>query len=141
MEDPEKCSTTAMYESKLDAFIKGSDSSNVTDEVKSDFERLKLDHLKREINRNKEIDTGRFKEYKDFSSLNQAVPSNDEIVAALRTLQNAGFGEYTNNYNNMSMLMGNNDINNNSVWNMMGHSSINPMLIQSLIKNNMSLGF
>ena len=66
-----------------------------SDEVKSDYERLKIEQLMREINRNENIDPQRFKNYKDFSS----VPTNDEIVAALRTLQKAGFGNIYNSSN------------------------------------------
>ena len=91
----------------------------------------------REMNRNDSIDAQRFKEYKDFSS----VPTNDEIVAALRTLQRAGFGNIinNNNYADLSVLTGNSQ--QNALYNMMGSSSMNPQLIQALLTNNMTQGF
>ena len=49
----------------------------------------KVENLMREMNRKDNITPQKFKEYKDFSN---AAPSNDEIVAALRVLQRAGFG-------------------------------------------------
>ena len=96
--------------------------------------------MMREINRNENIPPQEFKEYKDFSS----VPTNDEIVAALRTLQRAGFSDiFSNNYqNDLSLITGyQNPQQNNQIMNMLGNSSMNPQLIQALLTNNMSLGF
>ena len=78
-------------------------------------------------------------EYQDFSTMNNtATPSNDEIVAALRTLQKAGLSNYANmNNSGLSVLTGNQE---NNVLNMLGNSSISPQLIQTMLTNNMSLG-
>ena len=64
--------------------------------------------------------------------------SNDEIVAALRTLQQAGLaGTYGSA--DVSFFTGSNS--QQQLMNLMGGSSMNPQLIQSLLTNNMSLGF
>ena len=90
----------------------------------------------REMNRNDNIAPKDFEEFKDFSS----VPTNDEIVSALRTLQRAGLDNIRqNNYADLSVLTGN--YQNNSITGYMGHSSMNPMLIQALLTNNITQGF
>ena len=138
LETPNKCQDST-YASPLEEFIR-SKNTTVTDEVRSDYERLKIENMMREINRNENIPPQEFKEYKDFSS----VPTNDEIVAALRTLQRAGFSDiFSNNYqNDLSLITGyQNPQQNNQIMNMLGNSSMNPQLIQALLTNNMSLGF
>ena len=100
-----------------------------------------------EENYNKQMDTRilelwyqEFKEYRDFSSMNNdSVPTNDEIVAAIRTLQKAGM---SNMFSNQPLSMYNSN-NENAMLNMLGDNTqnMNPQLIQALITNNMSLGF
>ena len=97
----------------------------------------------REMNRDGDVTPQKFRDYKDFSS---EVPTNDEIVAALRVLQKAGLGDVlNNNVNEMSLLTGNNELNNNNAMlNMLmgsGNSSLSPQVIQSLLTNQMSVGF
>jgi len=134
LETPDKCEDS-VYDSIDDEFIQKR-GIKFSEEVKSDFERLKIENFMREMNRNDAIEPQKFKEYKDFSN----VPSNDEIVAALRTLQNAGFGNIiNNNYADLSVLTGNSQ--QNSMLNMMGMNNMNPQLIQALLTNNMSQGF
>ena len=134
LETPDKCEDS-IFEDIDDEFILNR-GYKFSDQVKSDYERLKIEQLMREINRNENIDPQKFKEYKDFSS----VPNNDEIVAALRTLQKAGFSNmYNNGYSDLSILTGNTQ--QASLLNMMGSSSMNPQLIQALLTNNMTQGF
>lgn len=118
-------------------------SSGFSEKAKSDYERLKIENLMREMNRSDDMSPQKFKEYRDFSSYNQeGTPSNDEIVAALRTLQRAGFGDiFSNNYSDISLLMGNGNQNNNAMMNLMGNSNLSPQVIQAMLTNNMSLGF
>ena len=105
------------------------------------MEKLKREELRRDINREENIDIQRFKEFKDYSSMNNAdIPTNDEIVSALRTLQRAGLGSMINNNSDISMLTGFGQ--QNSMFNMMGgNSSLSPQVIQALLTNNMSQGF
>ena len=96
----------------------------------------------REMNRGNDVTPQKFRDYKDFSS---EVPTNDEIVAALRVLQRAGLSDVlNNNVNEMSLLTGNNENNSNAMLNMLmgsGNSSLSPQVIQSLLTNQMSVGF
>ena len=138
------------YDDEDEAFIKNPSRNNFSDEARSTHERLKLDNVKREINRDEDITPARFKEFRDFSSMNDIQPTNDEIVAAIRILQKAGMADVMgSNYNSdLSMLMGltNNNGNNydstSALYNMLGgNSKIDPKLIQSMLTNNMSIGF
>ena len=142
LETPEECNKPE-YDSDVDRFIRGNHAM-FSEKVRGDYEQLKIENLMREINREEDLNPQKFKEYKDFSSMNnsnEATPSNDEIVAAIRTLQKAGlynnFG--SNNYSDISLLMDNNR--NNSMLNMMGTGSLSPQVIQAMLTNNMSLGF
>ena len=136
LEEPEKCQETT-FESFEAEFIENKKGPKFSDRVFGEHERLKLENFMREMNRNDAIEPQRFKEYKDFSS----VPTNDEIVAAIRTLQNAGLGSMVNtNYADLSVLTG--APQQNSMLNMFaGNSSMNPQLIQALLTNNMVQGF
>ena len=128
-----------------EAFILGKNGANISEEVKSEMEKLKLEQLIRDINRSKEINPERFREHHDFSTMNtpSVTPSNDEVVAALRTLQNAGFGNIlNNNYStDLSMLTGGQN-QQFPLFDMMNSgNSINPQLIQTMLTNNMRQGF
>lgn len=132
LETPDKCNEPA-FESSLDEFINQIHKTNISDQVKSDYDRLKIENLKRNINRSDDIDVRKFKEFKDFSSMNNETPTNDEIVAALRTLQRAGLSNIgLNDFVNPQAQM----------LNMFGGSqSMSPQVIQAMLTNNMSLGF
>lgn len=134
LETPEKCEES-LFETIEDEFIQTRNGAKSSEQVRSGFEKLKLENFMREMNRSEEIDVQKFREYKDFSS----VPTNDEIVAAMRVLQNAGLSGYANNYADISALTGNNSY--NPMMNLMGSSSMNPQLIQALLTNNMAQGF
>lgn len=135
IETPDKCQN-ALTESLEEAFILDKKGPKFSDEAKSDFERLKIENFMREMNRNDSIDPQRFKEYKDFSG----VPSDEEIVAALRVLQNAGFGNLINNsHSDLSFLTGNSQ--QNPMLNIMGSSNMSPQLIQTLLTNSITQGF
>lgn len=145
--DPERCNEdfNASEETEEDRFIKGVYGTGFSTKVRSDYEKHKIENLMREMNRKDDLSPQKFKDYKDFSG---QVPTNDEIVAALRVLQRAGLeniignnsgisdlsmitgNQYTNDYALLNMLTGNNNSNN-----------INPQMIQSLLTNQMSLGF
>ena len=138
IETPDKCNT-AIYENVLDEFIRSNKGLLFSDTVRDEFDKLKLEELKREMNRNNNIEEGKFKEFDDFSSR----PTNDEIVAALRTLQkaglsNAGIGT-NNNFADLSVLTGN--VNRNSMFDLAGNQNFNPQLIQALMSNSMLQGF
>ncbi len=135
LETPDKCEDS-LYETIEDEFIQNRRGPRTTEKVKGDYEKLKIENFMREMNRDESVDTHKFREFKDFSS----VPTNDEIVAAMRVLQRAGFGDVVgNNYADISLLTGGSQ--QNALFNMMGSSSMNPQLIQALLTNNMTQGF
>ena len=139
LEFPDACRDVT-YESSDDEFIRSKNSGYLSEEARGLFEKLKIEQMMRDMNRQEDINPQRFKEYKDFSSMNndKDVPTNDEIVAAVRTLQNAGLLNFsTGAYSDLSLLMGQND----SIGNLMNSGNINPQLIQTMLTNSMSLGF
>lgn len=141
LEEPDKCEEP-IFSNLDDEFILNQKHLKSSDAVKMDFERLKLENIRREINRNDNIDPQRFKEYRDFSSMNiDGTPSNDEVVAALRVLQQAGLTNVIglNNYSDVSMLSGANA--QNSLYGMLGNGSLNPQIIQAMMSTNMMQGF
>lgn len=146
-EDPEKCMTASLYSSEEEEFILSKFGPKVSDEVKGEFERLKIEQMMREMNRSKDIDPRKFKEYKDFSSMNNVpnTPNNDEIVAALKTLQNAGLtnvlsNSISNNYSDLSLIT-DTTMPQHNLFNMMNNQALSPQVIQMMLTNNMSSGF
>lgn len=138
LEDANKC---RKYDADTeDNFIMGRYGQNFSQKARSEYEKLKIENMMREINRSEEIQPQDFREFKDFSGMNnEAAPTNDEIVAAIRTLQRAGIAP-TASYSDMSLLMGTNSGQNN-LLNLMGGASLSPQIIQAMMSNNMSLGF
>ena len=134
LESPEECSKTTNEISPDELLIKR--GQNFTNKVRSDYERLKIENMMREINRSDSIEPQKFEEYKDFSSMNRdEVPTNEDIVAAMRTLQKAGFGDMINNSNTSFDLLGGN--NKNAAYAMMGANSFSPELMQAFLTNGM----
>lgn len=141
--EDEKACQALKYENE-DSFMRGSFGKGFSKKVHGEYEKLKIENLMREMNRSDDIPAGEFREYKDFSSMNnETVPTNDEIVAAMRTLQKAGLmNSLGNGYSDLSVLTGNNP-QQNAWYAMLGNSNqqINPLLIQSMLSNNMSFEF
>lgn len=140
LEAPEACEE-AVYDTPLEEFIKKSKNIKISDEVNSQIEKLKIEEMMRKMNRFEDIDRETFKQYHDFSTMDTKTPSNDEIVAALRTLQKAGLSNFANsNYSDLSFLSDGNG-KQDSILDMMGSSKLSPQIIQTMLTNNMSLGF
>ena len=141
LETPDKCHEEST-ETAEDSFIQSRFGTGFSDKARSEYEKQKIENLMREMNRGNDVTPQKFRDYKDFSS---EVPTNDEIVAALRVLQRAGLSDVlNNNVNEMSLLTGNNENNSNAMLNMLmgsGNSSLSPQVIQSLLTNQMSVGF
>lgn len=143
IETPDKCNAPQEETSESERFIRGAFGSGFSQEAKSEFDRKKIENIMREMNRNDDIKPNKFKQFKDYSG---EVPTNDEIVTALRVLQNAGLTNVVgqNSYNNdLSILTGGQ--NNYEMLNMLlgnkSTSSLSPQVIQSLLTNQMSAGF
>lgn len=140
LETPEQCNEPK-YSGADDEFIRGYSKTGLSDDVTEMFERLKIEQMMRDMNRKDDIDPQKFREYRDFSSMNNspaAMPSNEEIISAVRTLQQAGLMNFgANTYSDLSILTG---ANNYPVSNIMSSVNMNPQLIQAMFTNNMSLG-
>ena len=139
LEDPGRCSDPYDDDSDMDKFIRRSYGSGFSTEARSEYEKQKIENLMREMNRKDDIPSQKFKDYRDFSS---EVPTNDEIVKALRTLQRAGLGNiaFGNGYSELSALGGRSANEYDMINMLMGgkNTSLSPQVIQSLITNQMS---
>ena len=128
LESPDRCSEPLEGDSDMDRFIRSKFGSGFSEEARSEYEKQKIENFMREMNRDNDISPRKFKEYRDFSS---EVPTNDEIVTALRTLQRAGLGNFAgsgnNDYDMLNMFLGKSST-----------ASLSPQVIQSLITNQMS---
>ena len=135
LETPDKCHEESET-SALDAFIQGKFGSGFSENARSEFEKQKIENLMREMNRSNDITPQKFKDYKDFSS---EVPTNDEIVAALRVLQRAGFGDLLNNNStDLSLITGDKSGMLNMLMGNGNNSALSPQVIQALLTNQMS---
>ena len=146
LDDPVACRQEEAA-SEMDKFIQQTFGSGFSEKARSEYEKLKIENMMREMDRNGDIPAQRFREYKDFSSMNNA-PSNDEIVNAFRVLQRAGFTNLLSNSNNnvseLSLLTGAQGYDTNSMFGLLGNrqnSSLSPQVIQALLTNQMSTGF
>lgn len=153
-ENPLTCHETNQKgeeESPEDKFIKSSFGSGFSDQARNNYETQKIENLKREINRNDEIPPQKFRDFKDFSS--STAPTNDEIVAAIRTLQQAGLGNLFagQSYGSeLSYLLDGQNVNNQNGYEVLsrlinnkqsGNMELSPQLIQSLLTSQMTTNF
>ena len=132
-----------------DKFIKSGFGFGFSEKARGVYEKQKIENIKRDINRYNDIAPQKFRDYKDFSS---QAPTYDEIVSALKTLQRAGFGDMMggNRYGyDIAALTGDQQSGNNANYDMLnllfsnngGTSNLNPQVIQSLLTNQMAVGF
>lgn len=180
LETPDKCHIEGSGDSAaLDRFISNPNQAE-SYSVRQDLDKLKLENVKNEINSGKDINNYELNKFHDYSNhrsqaddgnqvAQQKQPTNDEIVAALKVLKNAGLSPYSNmtqspevnpytqnvNYQNpqmaqLNMLLGNGQPNNNSMLNMLpalagqnkdGTTNYSPQLMQAVIMNSMMNNF
>lgn len=140
LETPDACHEVTQ-EDAMDNFIRNRQAGGFSDEARGMFEKLKIEQMMRDMNRQDDINPQKFREYKDFSSMNTPsdIPTNEEIVAAVKTLQKAGMMNFGSNiYSDLSLMTGETD---NSMMNLMNSGKMDPQVIQAMLTNNMSLGF
>ena len=145
IESPENCHETVEI-NVLDEFIRGRFGSGFSDEARGEYEKQKIENLMREMNRNGDIEPNKFEGYKDFST---QVPTNEEIVNAIKILQKSGLINLlsNNDYNSMDLSLLHNVGSNNfdTIQMLMGGrdngSNLSPQVIQSLITGQLSTGF
>lgn len=174
LETPDKCSlepTTQNDMSEIDKFIASPPADGLSPAVRKDFQQKRLENVKNEINKDKELDDYNFRKFKDSSQNSPEIdgtkiaqkPTEDQIKAALKVLSDAGVPpeQYlpyqTNpNYKNpelteLNAMMGNNNSqNNNAMMNMLpfmlaqdknGSSNLSPQIMQTMILNSMMTDF
>ncbi len=195
LETPDKCKF-GDDSGELDKMIKYDYGKGLSNEVRKNLEQKRLDVIKQEMNSDKEMDSYDLRKFKDYSNQHSRLelsdklamaaeegnvsllqkneqpkqPTNDEIVAALRVLNQAGLTNFANplaQANNpmmsaqsaemaqMSMMLGGNNMqntnnNNNAMLNMLpfmmaqkqnGESNYTPQLMQAMLMNSMMPDF
>lgn len=153
LETPDKCRPETGTSSDIDKLIAAPFSDGLSNTVRTDVERIHLNNVKNQINSGKDLDDYQLRKFKEYGNNRSKVetnetaaqkqPTNDEIVAALKVLTQAGLNPYgqttANPYTQaaanpyaqamnespeiaqLNMLMGENgqSKNNNSMMNMM----------------------
>ena len=146
IESPSNCHDAETEISEIDEFIQQKFGSGFSEKARSEYERLKIENMMREMDRKNDIPANRFKEYKDFSSYNDT-PTNEEIVMAFRIIQKAGLSDFVAGTKNISDLSWFAQSQTNDRDNMISiltdkkNSSLSPQLLQTLISNQMNAGF
>lgn len=164
LETPDKCvletDSSMAITPELDRLISSPFNDGLSDVVRKDVEQRHLNSIKNQINSDKDIDDYQLIKLNDASSQTPTLaenkiaskqPTNDEIVAALKVLNEAGLNPYNqmNNYQDpqmaeINMLNPSND--NNSMSNMLpfmltqskyGASNYSPQLMQAVMMNSM----
>lgn len=102
LETPDQChleDKSAVKEStELDKLIASPSRDGLSSTVRKDFRQIHLNNIKDEINNGKELDDYSFKKLNYNSEDKKNItkkPSNDEIVAALKVLKDAGLNPYS----------------------------------------------
>ena len=141
LETPDLCNKDLPDETDLDRFIRKQYWNGFSEQVMGDYDKQKIDELRRMMNRGDEIPPGKFKEFKDFSA---SVPTENEIAEALDVLERAGIGNASLNPYSKDLAFLNYKNDESDFINYMfseNGNDINPQAIQALITNQMSLGF
>jgi len=118
-----------------DMFIK-SQLGTFSEKARGEYERLKLENMMREINRTRDVDPSQFRDFKDFSGMENSAPvSEQEMLAAYEKLQKAGITNFLNgNMSDILLLSNDKDYSDKSRFQDM--SDISPEYIQMLMMNN-----
>lgn len=178
IETPDQChidNSAPSSNPELDKFIASPFNNTIAPAARAEIEKRHLDAIKNEINNGKDIDEYDLRKLNENTEKNdttaQKMPSNDEVVAALRVLKAAGLSplgqqqpSYVNPYAvqadayqspemaQVSSMLGNgNNNNNNNMMNMLpfmlaqnkngGSGSFTPQMMQAVIMNSMMPDF
>lgn len=185
LETPDKC-REAGESSEMDKVIESPFGDGLSTKVRSELSQKHLDSLRHEMNTKDDVNNYKLKKFNDYSNQRSQAdsdniiatvpekevraqqvnkqPTNDEIVAALKVLNQAGLANYAQGANPMAQMGGNqgaemaqlnmmmggsqsNGGNNNNALNMIpymlsqskngGGNNYSPQLMQSMIMNSM----
>ena len=177
--EPEETETSEEGETKaegekvdeLDSFVNAPYGNGLSPQVNKEIRERQLQKIQNTINSKNDLDSKDFQKIrdfdnkKDFSSQNDdnikiAKVSDEDVLKAIKTLREAGLTVNVQNENfygmyqdpemaQMSMLLGNNNYNNNGMSNMlpmlMAQSqkgeNVDPRLMQAMMMNSMMSDF
>jgi len=148
----------------LEKFVNSPYGNGFSDEINEENRQKELDDIQKTINENHRLDRQDLERIQEFDSKSStpvedkvAAVTNEEVLAAIETLKKAGVTVSVNPYQTMpmndeysqlSMLLGNNSSNNNSMMNMLpyfmgqnGNQKIDPQMLQSVMMNSMITDF
>lgn len=104
LETPDKCRPETGTSSDIDKLIAAPFSDGLSNTVRTDVERIHLNNVKNQINSGKDLDDYQLRKFKEYGNNRSKVetnettaqkqPTNDEIVAALKVLTQAGLNPY-----------------------------------------------
>lgn len=180
LETPDQChvdTSSPSADPALDSFIMSPMNNNLAPGVRAEIEKKHLDAIKNEINSGKDVDAYDLRKLNENTTdlkneaTAQKMPSNDEVVAALRVLKAAGLSPlnqqqaaYANPYAvqadayqspemaQVSAMLGNgnNNNSNNNMMNMLpfmlaqnknGNSGVTQQMMQAMMMNSMMPDF
>lgn len=99
LETPDQCNpdTGNSTSPELDRFVESSNS--LSDSVRKDFEQKHLNSIRDEINNGKDMDDYNFQKLNKIedNKIAQSKPTDDEVKAALKVLNDAGINPYAQN--------------------------------------------
>lgn len=142
---------------ELDDFVSSPYGNGFSDQLNKQVKEEELKRIQKTINKKPELeekDIQKIQEFDEKSELKDdnriAQVTNDDVLAAIETLKKAGvtvsINSYPmdNQYNELSMFLGNNN-NNNSMMNMVPYlmaqnqsgKNIDPQIIQAMMMNSM----
>lgn len=172
LETPEQCQLstdpTMATSPGMDALIASPVRGDVAQSVKNDITQIRLNGIRNKINSGQEMDDYSFRKFKNYSDektelndgtkIAQAKPTQEEIAAAMKVLNDAGMPQYSQNpmmptqaenpeYLQLKALLGNgNQQQNNDIMNMIpmmmsqnnnGTANYSPQMMQAVILNSM----
>lgn len=105
LEAPDKCKPAEQL-SDIDKLISSPSSGALSNSVKDQIELKHLQMIKNEMNKDTEINNYKLKQFKDYTNqrgevednktvAEEKMPTNDEIVSALKVLNKAGLSQYS----------------------------------------------
>ena len=146
----------------LDSFINSPYGNGFSDELNQQVKEKQLKDIQKTINQKQDLEEEDIEKIQKFDQKSELTAddklasntaSDDEILQAIQTLKNAGVNisvnpvnmPINNQYNDMSMFLGNGNNNNNSMMNMVpfllnqyqNGEKVDPQVIQAMMMNTM----
>ncbi|MDD3437025.1 MAG: tetratricopeptide repeat protein [Candidatus Gastranaerophilales bacterium] len=142
LETPEQCKpeTTAGTPSDLDKIIYSSYNDGISDSVRKGIEKQQLDLIKQQINNGQDLDNYNFNKINknpEENNVAQRKPTNDEIIAALKLLGEAGLNPYGQMPGFNTVPQNDNNLISLPAQSQNGLSNYSPQAMQAVIMSSM----